>query len=65
MRRIGNLILAIMWILMSLLYFFWVKNIAVGVIWLCGAIVELIIVWIRRNKEKKMEKETGYEERKF
>ncbi len=52
MSSTGNLILAIMWILASPLWFF-LKNTAVGIIWLCGGLVELIIALIRRNKEKK------------
>ncbi len=52
MSSLGNLILAIMWILVSPLWFF-IENTAVGTIWLCGGIVELIIGLIRRNKEKK------------
>ncbi len=51
MSSAGNLILAIMWILASPLWFF-EKNTVVGTIWLCGGIVELIIGLIRRNKEK-------------
>lgn len=51
----GILILSITWILTSLVWFFAVENTAVGIIWLCGGIVELIIALIRRNKEKKSE----------
>lgn len=52
MNSTGNLILAITWILASTLWFF-IGNTMVGTIWLCGGIVELIIGWIRRKKEKK------------
>ncbi len=52
MSSIGLLFLAIAWILGSLVWFF-CENTAVGIIWLCGGIVELIIALIRRNKEKK------------
>ncbi len=52
MSSSGNLFLAIMWILVSPLWFF-MENTAVGTIWLCGGIVELIIGSVRRNKEKK------------
>lgn len=48
----GNLILAIMWILASPLWFL-IEDIAVGIIWLCAGIAELIIGLIKRNKEKK------------
>lgn len=49
----GNLILSIIWILSSPIWFFAVKNTTVGIIWLCGGIIELIIGLIRRNKVKK------------
>ncbi len=49
----GILILSITWILTSLVWFLAIENIAVGIIWLCGGIAELIIALIRRNKEKK------------
>lgn len=52
MSSTGNLILAVMWILASPLWFF-LNNTAVGIIWLCGGIVELIIGLKRRSKEKK------------
>ncbi len=52
MSSTGNIILAIIWILISSVWFL-SKNVAVGIIWLCGGIVELIIGLIRRNKEKK------------
>lgn len=49
----GILILAIIWILGSLLWFLGIDNTAMGIVWLCAGIVELIIAWIRRNKEMK------------
>lgn len=49
----GILILSIIWILTSPVWFFVTENTIVGMIWLCGGIVELIIALIRRNKEKK------------
>lgn len=48
----GNLILGLMWIALSLLWF-WAENSTMGIIWLCVGIMELIIALIRRNKEKK------------
>lgn len=48
----GNLILAIMWILGLPLWFLF-TNTTVGMIWLAGGILELMIGLIRRNKEKK------------
>lgn len=55
MSSAGNLILAITWILTSLLWFF-LENITVGTIWLCAGAFELIIGLMRRNKEKKASK---------
>lgn len=52
MSSIGNLIMAIIWILVSLLWFF-VENTVMGIIWLCAGIVALIIGLIRHKKEKK------------
>ena len=48
----GNLILAIIWIILSLAWF-WAENTAMGIIWLCAGVTKLIIALIRRNKEKK------------
>lgn len=47
----GSLVLAITWIIISLVWFLWAKNIAVGVIWLCAGIFALVIALVkRRNK---------------
>ncbi len=54
MSSTGIITLGIIWILLSPLWF-WADNTAVGVIWLCAGIMELIIAGIRRNKEKKSE----------
>lgn len=51
MSSTGNLILAIIWIFTSPLWFF-SGNTVMGTIWLCGGIVELIIGLVRRSKEK-------------
>ena len=48
----GNLILAIIWIILSPAWF-WAENTATGIIWLCAGVTKLIIALIRRNKEKK------------
>ncbi len=48
----GNLILAIIWIFASSLWFF-MENTVMGIIWLSAGVVELIIGLIRRKKEKK------------
>lgn len=49
----GILVLSMIWILTSPIWFFVIENTAVGIIWLCGGIVELIIALIRRSNEKK------------
>ena len=48
----GNLILAIIWIILSPAWF-WAENTAMGIIWLCAGVTKLIIALIRRNKERK------------
>ena len=52
MSSTGIIILGITWILLSPLWF-WAENTAMGIIWLCAGIIELIIVLIRCNKKKK------------
>ena len=49
----GFFILSITWIMVSLLWFLWIKNAMIGVIWLCLGIVELIIAIISKKKEQK------------
>ena len=41
------------WMIVSLLWFLWVKNAAIGITWLCLGIVELMIAIIRKKKEQK------------
>ena len=48
----GIFILAITWIVMSP-FWCWAENIALGIIWLCGGVIELFIALVRRSKEKK------------
>ena len=48
----GMIFLGIMWILASPLWF-WAENTALGMIWLCAGIIELIIALIKRNNNKK------------
>ena len=48
----GIFILAITWIVMSP-FWFWAENIALGIIWLCGGVIELFIALVRRSKEKR------------
>ena len=45
----GIFILAITWIVMSP-FWFWAENIALGIIWLCGGVIELFIALVRRSK---------------
>jgi hypothetical protein len=57
MKKISNstvyYILAIAWILVSLMWFFCEKNIPIGFIWLAMGIFELIIATCVRKREKK------------
>lgn len=48
----GYFILSITYIIVSLLWFVWVKNTFLGVIWLCLGIIELIVALTSRKKEK-------------
>ena len=45
-------ILSITWIILSLIWFLWIKNTMMGVIWLCLGIVELVIAIISKKKEQ-------------
>ncbi len=51
MKSTGILILAFMWIFSSPLWLL-TENTAMGIIWLCAGMIELIIGLIRRKKEK-------------
>ena len=55
----GIFILAITWIVMSP-FWFWAENIALGIIWLCGGVIELFIALVRRSREKKSKKIPAY-----
>ena len=48
----GCFVLAVTWLLVSLLWFLWVKNTAIGVVWLIVGGIELILAFIMRQKEK-------------
>ncbi|MCM1268743.1 MAG: hypothetical protein NC302_12645 [Bacteroidales bacterium] len=48
MNSTGNLILSIIWILASLVWF-WVKNTGMGVLWLCVGIFQLVMFLVRRR----------------
>jgi hypothetical protein len=52
-KSTGYFILAIAWILVSLIWFFCVKNIPIGSVWLVIGIFELVIAICVRKKEKK------------
>lgn len=49
----GCFVLAVTWLLVSLLWFLWVKNTAIGVVWLIVGAVELAISFVMRHKEKR------------
>lgn len=49
----GYFILSITFFLISLLWFLWIKNTIVGVIWLCIGIIELIIAVTSKRDELK------------
>ena len=46
-------IMGITFLVVSLLWFFWNKNTAIGIVWLCAGILELSLGFIVRAKEKK------------
>ena len=48
----GILILAIIWLILSLVAWVWAENTVLSVIWLCAGLAGLIIACIKRNKEK-------------
>lgn len=49
----GLFILSIIWIVVSLMWFLWIKNVMIGVVWLGLGIVELIMALISKKKEEK------------
>ena len=46
----ANLFLGLLWIMISPLCFL-TDNTGMGIVWLCAGVVELIIAFIRRNKD--------------
>jgi hypothetical protein len=51
MRKIGAAyILAIAFLIVSLMWFLWVKNIGMGIVWLAAAILEFIVAVVCRSK---------------
>ena len=49
----GCFLLAVTWLLVSLLWFFWVRNITIGVVWLMIGVATLGIAFLMRHKEKR------------
>ena len=49
----GCFVLAVTWLLVSLLWFLWVKNTAIGIVWLIVGVAELAIAFIMHHKEKR------------
>ena len=49
----GCFVLAVTWLLVSLLWFLWVKSTAIGVVWLIVGAAELAIAFVMRHKEKR------------
>ena len=47
----GCFILAVTWLLVSLLWFFWVKNTTICIVWLIVGAAELVLAFIMRHKE--------------
>lgn len=45
-------ILSITWLIVSLLWFLWIRNNVVGIIWFCLGIAELVGAIIRKNRHK-------------
>jgi hypothetical protein len=52
-KSTGYYVLAITWMLVSLLWFLWGKNIPMGILWLAIGVVALIIATIVRKKGNK------------
>ena len=49
----GYFVLSITWIIVSLLWFLWIKSTLVGAIWLCIGIIALVVAFISRQNERK------------
>lgn len=52
-RSRAYLVIGISLIISSLLWFRWVESTVMGVIWLCLGLVQLVIAFIVKRKEKK------------
>lgn len=48
----GCLILTVVWLFVSLIWFLWIQNTAIGVVWLLCGMAELLIALLVRCKEK-------------
>jgi len=46
-------IMSALWTIVSLIAFFWSKNIILGIVWLCAGIMEFIIALISKKNEQK------------
>lgn len=55
----GIFILAITWIVMSP-FWFWAENIALGIIWLCGGVIELFIALVRRKEREEKQVNSSF-----
>ncbi len=54
MKKINDyLILSIVWIVFSLLWFFLIKNVSVGILWLSSGVVGLVVVLILKARHNK------------
>ena len=48
----GFLVLSVTWILVSLLWFLWIKSPVIGTIWLLAGIAEMAIALIGRKRNR-------------
>jgi len=48
-----HFILSALWTVTALLFFLWLNNSLVGIVWLCGGLAELVIALVCRKKERK------------
>ena len=46
-------VMSALWIIVSLIAFFWSENIILGIVWLCAGIMGFIIALISKKKEQK------------
>lgn len=53
LSTIGLLVLSIIWIAVSLLWFLWLRSPIVGCVWLCAGIAALMLSIVRRSRERR------------